>query len=132
MRIVSLLVLAATLALQAEVSLADRSCADGPLELKVKVRVVQDRPVEVLVDGENADPLHVCVGDTVEWKLQGSEKAFYLRFPDGSPFSADEHPRSNNGKIEATIDAGSPGDSFKYDIGIEDGEIWDPRIVIDD
>ena len=126
------LALAVLTGMQAKDAVADRSCDDGPLDLKVKVRVVQDRPVEILVNGKNADPLHVCLGDRVEWQLQGSAKSFYIRFPEKSPFSDENHARSNNGKIEATIDTGNPGDSFKYDIGLDDGEVWDPRIVIDD
>ena len=130
--IAAMLTLAATAGLYAGDSMAQRSCADGPMQHKVRIRVVQDRPVEVLLKGMNADDLHVCLGDTVEFKLQGSEKKFYLRFADGSPFSSGDNPQSSNGKIEMTVDTGSPGDAFKYDIGIEGGEVWDPRIVIDD
>jgi plastocyanin len=102
----------------------------GSASYKLKVRQVNDRPVEVTYSQGDAENLRVCVGDTIEWQLVGQAKRFYVLFLDGQPFSGDEQKNSNNnGKIEVTI-SGPSGD-YKYNIGIEGGEEWDPRIIVD-
>ncbi len=106
-------------------------CGDESTTYKLVIRVVQDRPAEVLHHGQNADELHVCPGDGIEWKLQGSEKSFYLDFLAGAPFSGDNRPNSHSGKILVSIDNASSGDIFDYNIGLIDGEEMDPRIIVD-
>jgi hypothetical protein len=106
-------------------------CGDESTTYNLTIRIVQDRPAEVLHRGKNADEFHVCPGDSIEWKLQGSEKSFYLDFLAGAPFSGDHRPNSHSGKILVSIDNGSSGDIFDYNIGLNDGEEMDPRIIID-
>ena len=112
-------------------SVAGRECGGEAESFKLRIRVVQDRPVEVLHKGKNADEFHVCLGDAIEWQLQGSEKRFYLNFLAGAPFAGNSKPESHNGKITVTVDNAESGDVFDYDTGIVDGEAMDPRIIVD-
>jgi len=107
------------------------TCGEESTSYKLIIRIVQDRPVEVLHRGKNADELHVCPGDNIEWKLQGSEKQFYLEFLADAPFSGDSRPNSHSGKISVSIDNASSGDIFDYNIGLIDGFEMDPRIIVD-
>jgi hypothetical protein len=95
------------------------------------IHVSDNRPTRVTHQGEDANDFYVCDGDEVEWQLVGSGKQFWVEFIDGAPFSGGEKKNSNNnGKISVVI--GGEAQPYKYDIGIVDGEILDPRIIIRD
>ena len=67
----------------------------------------------------------------VEWQLVGSAKQYWVDFVNGAPFGgASRRDSNNNGKIQVIIygDAGPEG--YKYDIGLVDGGLLDPRIII--
>jgi len=106
-------------------------CSGEPQSYKLKIRVVQDRPVEVLHKGENADDFHVCPGDDIEWKLQGSAKKFYLNFIDGAPFTGDSEQHSKNGKISVTVDGANGGEVLPYDLALFVGAPIDARIIVE-
>ncbi len=112
---------------------AQSACGDEPQSFKLVVRVVTDKPVEVMNAGINANNLHVCIGDEIEWQLVGAAKKFYVNFVAGVPFAGSSKTHSNNnGKITVVI--GGPaaaGESYKYDIGIVGGGVLDPRIIVD-
>ena len=115
---------------------ADGACDREPMSFDLKIKVLDNRPVEVTLRGQNAEDLHVCVGDEVEWKLINPANAgdFFVSFAGAAPFGGEKRRNSNNGKIVVTIGGSdaAPGASFKYDIGIDGGGVWDPRIIIDD
>ncbi len=112
---------------------AQSPCEGERQSFKLIVRVVSNNPVEVMNSGLNANNLHVCIGDEIEWQLVGAAKQFYVNFVAGVPFDgAGKTNSNNNGKI--TIVVGGPaeaGESYKYDIGIIGGGVLDPRIIID-
>lgn len=98
----------------------------------IKVRVKGDVPVAVMRGNQDIDNLHVCIGDTVEWRLQGKAKRFYISFADDAPFAGGRMKNSNNGKITVTIGgAARRGASYKYDVGLDGGGVLDPRIIVD-
>ena len=111
-------------------------CERGPELFKLKIKVRDNKPVEVTHRGQDAEDLVVCPGDQIEWKLinPASAESFFVDFVDGAPFGGDVLKNSNNGKILVTIGGGDvePGAVFKYDIGVANGGVWDPRIIIDD
>lgn len=112
---------------------AQSSCESERQSFKLIVRVVSNNPVEVMNSGLNANNLHVCIGDEIEWQLVGAAKQFYVNFVAGVPFDgAGKTNSNNNGKITIVVGgAAEPGESYKYDIGIIGGGVLDPRIIID-
>lgn len=82
--------------------------------------------------GKTSDVLHVCPGDTVEWKLKFKDDiAFYLMFDEDAPVSdLDKH--SKNKKLTTRILNDAPrGTSFAYHLRLVNGDPVSPVIVID-
>ena len=95
------------------------------------IHVSDNKPTTVTHQGDDASDFYVCNGDDVEWQLVGSGKQFWLDFIDGAPFSGGAKKNSNNnGKISVVIDGSA--ESYKYDIGLVDGGVLDPKIIIRD
>jgi hypothetical protein len=117
-------------------ALADGPCDRGPMTFKLKVKVQQNKPVGVTYRGSDAENLRVCPNDMVEWKLINPASAgeLFIDFKNSAPFSGNKMRRANNGKVLVTISGPDvrPGASFKYDIGITNGGVWDPRIIIEE
>ncbi len=107
----------------------DDPCNRESETFNVKIKVKNNIPTEVVRGARNADELHVCRGDTIEWKVQN--KKFFITFPDRTPF--DSHEKiSKNGKIITVVsDTAERGVSYKYDVGIEGGGTLDPRVIVD-
>ncbi len=128
--IASILFLAGALVTDSQ-SLAQGACGGASNSYKLKIHVNNNRPTRVTHNGDDADKFHVCNGDEVEWQLVGSDKQYWVDFLDGAPFSGEQKKNSNNnGKIIVIID-GEPGpDGYLYDIGLADGDVLDPRIII--
>jgi hypothetical protein len=111
--------------------LAQDSCGEGASSYKLMIHVSDNKPTRVTHRGQDADDFYVCNGDEVEWQLVGSNKQYWVDFLDGAPFSGDQKKNSNNnGKISVVI--GGSAQSYKYDIGLDDGGILDPKIIIRD
>ena len=116
-------------------ALADGACERGAETFKLKIKVRDNKPVEVTHRGSNAETLAVCPGDQIEWKLinPASAPSFFVNFASSAPFRGESRRNASNGKILVTISDGlSAGASFKYDIGIDGGGVWDPVIIIDE
>ncbi len=128
--LVSVLFLAGALITSKQLQAQD-ACGEESSAYKLVIHVSDNRPTRVTHQGEDANDFYVCDGDEVEWQLVGSGKQFWVEFIDGAPFSGGEKKNSNNnGKISVVI--GGAAQPYKYDIGIVDGEILDPRIIIRD
>jgi hypothetical protein len=113
-------------------SLAQGVC-DGEFNShKLMIHVSDNRPTRVTQAGQSADDLYVCIGDKIEWQLVGSAKQFYVDFLNGAPFDgAGKKNSNNNGKISVVVGGSAqPGMAYKYDIGIADGGVLDPRIIV--
>ncbi len=106
----------------------DESCERDAQNIKVKIKVKDNKASEVVKGDQNADDLHVCPGDTIEWKLNG--KNFEINFPDETPLDI-TRKNSSGHKLTATVRDDAESDSYKYSILIDGGEIWDPRVVVD-
>lgn len=105
-------------------------CERAAKTFKLKIKVQNDKPTKVTKGfwGKDAEKLHVCRGDTIEWKLRG--KKFYIDFPRTTPFGTNKKEADN--KISWTVSAeAARGDSYKYDIGIVGGGVLDPIIIVD-
>ncbi|MGB5250513.1 MAG: hypothetical protein WBO47_12860 [Gammaproteobacteria bacterium] len=110
---------------------------NGQSELfKLKIKVQGDNPVEVTHKNKDAEDLTVCVGDRIEWKLSGQAKKFFVDFGERAPFEPDpdgkNKKKSKNDKITVTVKGPASTDPYKYDIGLDGGGVWDPRIVVED
>ena len=111
--------------------LAQGACGEGASSYKLMIHVSENRPNRVTHQGEDANDFYVCNGDEVEWQLVGSNKQFWVDFINDAPFSGGGKKNSNNnGKV--TVIIGGEAQSYKYDIGLADGGILDPRIIIRD
>lgn len=129
--IFAFVILSAGVLMTQEFSFAQGMCGSHKLIVIVNDR----RPTKVVHAGEggaNAEEVTVCIGDEIEWQVVGPDKAFYIDFPDGAPFDGDAKKNSSaDGKILVTVGGpAEPGMSYKYDIGIVDGGVLDPRIII--
>ena len=80
-------------------------------------------------EGESAENVHVCDGDTVKWVLTGSDRTYIVDFMGKAPFSGDSKRRSNSGAIKVTINA-EPGE-YDYGVNFEGDEPMDPRLIVD-
>jgi hypothetical protein len=128
----SILFLAGSLVISSQ-SLAQDACGEESNSYKLMIHVNRNKPTKVTHKGKDADKFHVCNGDEVEWQIVGSGKQYWLNFLDGAPFSGGKKKNSNsNGKINVVIDGEAGPDGYKYDIGIVDGGVLDPRIIIGD
>jgi len=111
--------------------MAQDACDEGASSYKLMIHVSENRPNRVTHKGEDATDFYVCNGDEVEWQVVGSGKQFWIDFINGAPFSGDGKKNSNNnGKVSVVI--GGEAQSYKYDIGIVDGGVLDPQIIIRD
>lgn len=114
--------------------LADGHCTRSAQTFKLMIKLSNNKPVEVTHKGQDAENFHVCMGDSIEWKIAGpGRKDFYINFEDRVPTSGPAEKSSNNGKILVTIDGGEAeaGSSYKYLIGVVGGGEWDPRVIVD-
>ena len=113
-------------------SFAQGSCGNGAKSHKIMIHVSDNRPTRVTQGGQDADDVYACIGDEIEWQLVGSAKQFYVDFINGAPFEGSGKKNSNNnGKISVVVGGSAqPGMSYKYDIGLADGGVLDPRIIV--
>jgi hypothetical protein len=114
-------------------SMAQSSC-DGPTTHKLMVHTHNDKMPYKVTKGaaeEDAFDLLVCIGDTIEWKIVGSGRRFFVRFDPDTPFNGGGETTANsNGKISIVVgDTATIGAEYKYSIGLGD-KLWDPKIVI--
>ncbi len=127
----SILFLAGALVTDSQL-LAQDPCGGESNSYKLIIHASDNRPTKVTHQGQDANNFHVCNGDAIEWQIVGSAKQYWVNFIKGAPFSGSDKQNSNNGKINVVIN-GTPGpEGYKYDIGIVDGGIFDPRIIIGD
>ena len=106
----------------------DELCERDAQDIKVRIKVKDNKASEVVKGDKNADELHVCPGDTIEWKLNG--RNFEIKFPDETPLDI-QRKNSSGHKLEATVRDDAESDSYKYSILIDGGEIWDPILIVD-
>jgi len=113
-------------------SFAQDTCDEGSSSHKLMIHVSDNKPTRVTQKGQPADDVYVCIGDEIEWQLVGSAKQFYVDFINGAPFEGSGKKNSNNnGKISVVVGGSAqPGMSYKYDIGLADGGVLDPRIIV--
>ena len=98
----------------------------------LKIKVKNKKPTEVEIDNKDAETLVVCVNDTIVWKVSGNaDESFFIEFREDSPLSGDKKKNHENGKVEATVIGPARADPYKYDIGVDGGEVWDPRIIVE-
>ncbi len=109
----------------------DDMCDRNAKTFKLKIKIKKNTPTKI-VKGNNdqdADELHVCRGDTIEWKMQN--KTFFISFPKSTPLNSNSRI-SRNGKITAEVsDTAVREVPHKYDIGIDEGGTLDPTVVVD-
>jgi len=113
-------------------SFAQDTCDEGSSSHKLMIHVSDNKPTRVTQHGQDADDVYVCIGDEIEWQLVGSAKQFYVDFINGAPFEGSGKKNSNNnGKISVVVGGSAqPGMAYKYDIGLADGGVLDPRIIV--
>jgi len=135
MKIISTIAIAvlmfAMLMLGSTASLSQDSCA-GSSEHTIQVRPGPDDVPVLKYHGGSAEEVHVCIGDTIKWVLNGPDRQYFVDFLEGAPFAGEERRGSNGNMISVTVGGpAEPGSSYKYDVEFEDGGILDPRIVVD-
>ncbi len=125
----SILFLAGALVTDSQ-SLAQGACGGESNSYKLIIHASDNRPTRVTHQGQDANNFPVCNGDAIEWQIVGSAKQYWVNFIDGVPFNGSGKQNSRNGKINVVIDGTAGPEGYKYDIGIVDGGVLDPRIII--
>jgi len=112
-------------------SLSQDSCA-GSSNHTIQVRPSADDVPELKYKGGSAEEVHVCIGDTIKWVLNGPNRTYFVDFFEGAPFEGVERRGSNSNVVLVTVGGpAEPGSSYDYDVAFEDGGTLDPRIVVD-
>lgn len=123
--IVSLLLL-----LGSSTTLGQGACQGG--SHTIQVRPMGDGPPELSYRGGDAEEVHVCIGDNVQWVLTGSDRQFFVDFFDDAPFDGLTRLGSSGNVVSISI--GGPaerGRSYDYGVEMAGGPGMDPRIVVD-
>ena len=109
---------------------AQDGCERNSRTFQLVITVTGNAPSGVTRGGANANDQNVCRGDTVRWRVPAT--AFTLTFDAGSPFDRNVLTSDNSNSVSATVlgDA-ERGRGYKYSIELENGEILDPRIIVD-
>ena len=112
-------------------SLSQDSCTRKSVH-NIQVRPTEDDVPELSYRGGSAEEVHVCIGDTIKWVLNGPDRTYFVDFLASAPFEGETRRGSNGNMISVTVGGpAEPGSSYKYDVEFEDGGILDPRIVVD-
>ncbi len=105
---------------------------EGGKKHTIQVRPSADGQPELKYKGGSAEDVHVCLGDTVQWVLNGPDRDFLVEFFDISAFDGDKKGRSKRNKLSVEI-VGSfeRGNAYAYGVEFEGGEPMDPRIIVE-
>ena len=110
--------------------LAQDACERNSRRFQLVIVVVGNAPSEVTRGRVNANNQNVCRGDTVVWRLPAT--SFTMTFEDGTPFDSSVLESDVSNAVSATVtDDAERGQAYKYSIELENGEILDPRIIVD-
>jgi hypothetical protein len=87
---------------------------------------------ELTYKSGSADEVHVCIGDTIRWVLNGPDRKYFIDFLSSAPFAGATR-RGSNGNVVSVVVGGPAqrGTGYKYDVAFQDGGTLDPRIVVD-
>lgn len=96
----------------------------------IQVRPDANGVPELSYRGGSAEEVHVCVGDTVQWVLTGSDRAFFVDFFGGAPFDGAAKRGSSDGVVSVVI-GDVPRQGYDYGVEFANGPAMDPRIVVD-
>jgi len=111
-------------------AMAQDACEGPSRRFQLVIVVVGNAPSEVTRGGANADNQNVCRGDTVVWRLPAT--SFTLTFDDDTPFDSAVLESDVSNAVSATVtDDAVRGQRYKYNIELANGEILDPRIIVD-
>jgi len=99
----------------------------------IQVRPGDDGMPELSYKGGSAEDVKVCLGDTVQWVLNGSDRDFLVEFFDISAFDGEKKGKSNsNHKLSVVIEGSfERGGEYAYGVEFEGGEPMDPRIIVE-
>jgi hypothetical protein len=98
----------------------------------IQVRPNGDDVPELKYRDGSAEEVHVCIGDTVRWVLNGSDRSYFVSFFNDAPAEGETRRGSNSNVVSIVI--GGPaerGSGYDYDVEFADGGSMDPRIVVD-
>ena len=125
---IACMALAATALMLSSAESLGQACDEGGSHT-IQVRAGDDGMPVLSYRGGSAEEVHVCVGDTVQWVLTGSDRAFFVDFFAGAPFDGAAKRGSSNSVVSVVIgDVARQG--YDYGVGFADGEPMDPRVVV--
>jgi len=120
----------ATMLFGSNASLAQDECVSSGNHT-IQVNVGQDGNPVLSYRGGSAEEVRVCIGDQVQWVLNGPDRSYFVDFFNGAPIDGARRLGSNNNVIKITIGGNARrGDSYEYDVKFADGGGIDPRIVV--
>jgi hypothetical protein len=101
---------------------------------KHKLKLIPDEDTKTITavtkGNEDANELHVCRGDTVEWQLKG-ELEFYMGYFEDDPV-LELNKVSKGGKVTTRVRGDAPrGKAVSYHVRLINGDPIEPVIVVD-
>ena len=112
-------------------SLSQDPCARNSNHTIQVLATAGDMP-ELKYKGGSAEEVHVCIGDTVKWVLNGPNRKYFIDFLSSAPFPGATRRGSTDNVVSVVV--GGPaqrGSGYKYDVNFDGGPVLDPRIIID-
>ena len=97
----------------------------------IQVRADDDGVPVLKYRGGYADDVHVCLGDRIQWVLNGSDRKFLIDFLSGAPFEGATTLGSTSNVVSMIIGASAERRDYDYDVQFADGQGMDPRIIVD-
>jgi len=127
-------VLAQGTATALEPGCAEKARKTHRLKFKVKAdecveQVLWNDDTDADKPDKDAEVIHVCEGDTVVWKVNGSKKS--VMFKTVSPLEWGGSGFEGK-KIEGTVQKGTAGQEYSYSVTVKGKScVHDPRMIVD-
>ena len=120
----------AGLTLGSSSSLGQDLCDHGGNHL-IQVSEGANGEPELSYRGGSAEYVRVCVGDSVQWVLTGSDRDFLIEFSSIAAFGDASFRGSSNGVVQLTIGEHFQPDTYAYGVQFKGGQPMDPHIIVE-
>jgi hypothetical protein len=101
-------------------------------EHSIQIREGSDGRPELAYRRGSAKNVQVCLGDKVQWLLNGAIRTYFVDFGEGPPVLGPARHASKDNALKLTIGgAAQPGHSYEYSVEFDQVLAPDPRIVVD-
>lgn len=98
----------------------------------IQVRTDANDEPELSYQGGSAAAIRVCLGDSIQWVLNGPTRDFYVEFTGGIPHNRGRQAQSTGRVVDIIVGGEAErGQGYDYFVQFIDGGGMDPRILVD-